>query len=552
MPSIIRIVAGAACGSLLAWGLVTIDDVSDARWLTILGGAWLLLLVATYVHMPRMPQFSRSLIRIAIVLATVLAIVSVQLIRIQVVQQDAIIYRSAQTADGDAIANPRIVLTPLENDRGEIFDRDGGPIAETIEQGGMFFRSWPNSATAYIAGYHSPFLFGSSGLELAYSEVLTGQAGNNPVARLFNNLLHQPQRGSDIQLTLDSDLQESAQAMLGNQNGAIVVVEVESGNVIVMASSPAYDPNQLFTTSPGDNTVAQTYWDALIANPDKPLVTRANLGLYTPGSTFKTVTAAIAIELGYSDPDAVYTDDGELVIDGRVLEGRNRPDVSQTQWTLREGLMWSLNIVLAQVGMQIGGNEFWDMAQRFGFGDAIPFDLPVSVSQLASEESFLDSSNAIADTGFGQGQVQVSPLHLALITASFVNGGRLMEPRLVDQIISPDGAVVETTPVETWRTPISPETASMVESMMIDTVNAGSVQAAQAPGYLVGGKTGTAETGVDTPHSWFIGFIGPPEGVPEYAVAVVLEFGGTGLTGPVSIGRDMLVQTIEAPTPSNQ
>ncbi len=549
MPLIIRICGGLASAALLTWGLATIDDVSDARWLTILGLAWLLMLVATYIPMPNMPQFSRSLIRISIVFATVLAILSVQLIRIQVVQQDAIAYRSAQTDDGNAIANPRVVLTPLENQRGEILDRDGVTIAATMEQDGNYYRSWPNPSTSYVAGYHSPFLFGSSGLELSYAEVLTGQAGNNPISRLFNNLLHQPQQGSDITLTLDTDLQDSAQAMLGEQNGAVVVVDVDTGDIIVMASSPNYDPNQLFTTSPSGNAQAQTYWNTLVANPDAPLVTRASLGLYTPGSTFKTITAATAIELEYADPESVYTDDGQLVIDGRVLAGDNRPDVSQTQWTLREGIMWSLNIVLAQVALQIGGDEFWDMAQRFGFGQAIPFDLPVAESQLASEQPFLDSSNAVADTGFGQGEIQVSPLHMAMIAAGFANDGTMMEPRLVDQIIAPNGSITDVPSSETWLTPISPETASQVEAMMVDTVDAGSVQAAQAPGYIVGGKTGTAETGIETPHSWFIGFIGPSDGEPEYAVAAVLEFGASGLTGPVSIGRDMLVQTIEAPLP---
>ena len=551
MPSVIRVFCGLASVVLLGWGLATIDDVSDARWLMTLGIAWLLLLLATYVPLSNMPQFSRSLIRIAIVFATVLAIVSVQLIRIQVVQQDAIAYRTAQTDDGDAIANPRVVLTPLENQRGEILDRDGVVIAATTEQDGNYYRSWPNPATSYIAGYHSPFLFGSSGLELSYADVLTGQAGNNPVTRLFNNLLHQPQQGSDISLTLDTGLQESAQSMLGDQNGAVVVVDVDTGDIIVMASSPNYDPNQLFTTSPTSNADAQAYWDTLVADPDAPLVTRANLGLYTPGSTFKTVTAAIAIELGYANPESVYTDDGQLVIDGRVLEGQNRPNVSQTQWTLREGIMWSLNIVLAQVGLQIGGGEFWNMAQRFGFGRDIPFDLPVSESQLASDQSFLDSSNAVADTGFGQGEIQVSPLHMAMITAGVANDGAIMQPRLVDQIVSPNGSATDVPPSETWLTPMSPETAGQVEAMMVHTVNAGSVQAAQAPGYVVGGKTGTAETGVETPHAWFIGFIGPLDGESQYAVAVVLEFGGSGLTGPVSIGRDMLLQTMEAPQPSD-
>src|SRR5665811_1044350 len=143
MPPLIRTTAGLAGALLIAWGLITIDDVSDARWLTILGSSWLLFLVATYLPLSHIPQFARSLIRIAIVFATVMAIVSVQLIRIQVVQQDAIIYRTAQTSDGDAIANPRVVLTPLENERGEIIDRDGEIIAATTREGENYHRSWP-------------------------------------------------------------------------------------------------------------------------------------------------------------------------------------------------------------------------------------------------------------------------------------------------------------------------------------------------------------------------------------------------------------------------
>lgn len=546
MPLLVRVPAAIGSIALLGWGLYQIDDVSDARWLSTLGASWVLLLIAVYVRLPQMPQISRSLIRVALVFATVLAIVSVQLIRIQVIKQDDIIYRTARTADGtDAIANPRVVLTPLETQRGEILDRNGEVIAGTVREGDLYFRTWPDPATAYVAGYYSPFLIDSSGLEAEFADVLSGQTANNPVNRLFNNLLHQPQTGSSLRLTLDADLQRSAQAMLGNQNGAVVVIDADTGDVIVMASNPVFDPNRLFTTSPAGNAEAQAYWQSLVNDPASPLVTRAALGLYTPGSTFKTVTAAIAIERGYATPNSIYEDDGAIEIDGRILIENNRPDETKTQWTLSEGLMWSLNVVLAQVGLQIGGEEFWDASESFGFGVDIPFDVPVSTSQLASSEAFLESNNAIADTGFGQGQVQVSPLHMALITTAYVNDGIIMAPRLVDTIVSQGGNIIETMPTSEWLRPISSETASDIEQMMIDTVASGSVQGAQAPGYIVGGKTGTAETGTDTPHSWFIGFIGYPGEKPRYTVAVVIEEGTAGLAAPVGIGRDILVRTMQ-------
>lgn len=546
MPLFVRIAAALASLVLIAWGLTTIDEVSDTRWLTVLGGAWILLLVATYLKLSDMPQFPRSLIRVSLVFATVIAIVSVQLIRIQVIQQDDIAYRTALTEDKtDAIANPRVVLTPLETKRGEILDRNGDIIAGTVQDGDVYYRTWPNPATSYVGGYYSPFLIASSGLEASYAEVLTGQAANNPLVRLVRNLLHEPQEGSTLKLTLDSNLQSSAQAMLGDQNGAVVVMDARTGDVQVLASSPAYDPNQLFTESPGGNADAQQYWDSIVQDDDTPLVTRANLGLYTPGSTFKTVTAAIAIEQGYTEPDSIYEDNGQLEIDGRVLVENNRPDDSKTQWTLREGIMWSLNVVLAQVGLQIGGEEFWSYAPKFGFSSDIPFDLPVSESQLASSRDFLDSSNAVADTGFGQGQIQVSPLHMALITSAYVNDGVMMVPRLVDDIISPVGDVVDTLPESPWLSPVSSDTADDVRGMMVAAVESGSVQQAQVSGYTVGGKTGTAETSNELPHSWFIGFIGEPGENARYVVAVVLEEGPSGLDAPVGIGRDILVETIQ-------
>src|SRR5699024_7809830 len=180
---------------------------------------------------------------------------------------------------------------------------------------------------------------------------------------------------------------------------------------VVLASNPTVDPNKLFTT--GKDTDADAYWNELQDDPGTPLVTRANIGLYTPGSTFKTVSAGIAIDEGYAEPDSTYTDDGQLVIDGRILPEHNRPDDSQDTWTLADGIAWSLNVVFAQVGMQIGGDTYWEDAPHFGFGERIPYDIPVSVSQIANDRDALSDKNMVADTGFGQGQIELSPLHLA-------------------------------------------------------------------------------------------------------------------------------------------
>jgi penicillin-binding protein A len=226
-----------------------------------------------------------------------------------------------------------------------------------------------------------------------------------------------------------------------------------------------------------------------------------------------------------------------------VLVENNRPDNSRDQWTLSEGIAWSLNVVLAQVGLQIGGTDLWKYGPGFGFGESIPFDLPVAESQLANDRETLSNSNALADTAFGQGQIQVSPLHMAMISAMWANDGKMMEPYLVNTVEAADGTVARRTSPSVWKEPVSATTANDVEAMMINAVTNGSVSGAFADGYTVGGKTGTAETGDGAAHSWFIGFIGDPE--PRYAVAVVLEGGSGGLASAVSIGRDILVGTIQ-------
>jgi len=545
MSTFLSSLAAVAAITLIAVGLAFQGGITDTRWLAILGIAWILLLFASRLRLPQsLPTFNRSLIRTTLVIATVFIIISAQLVRIQVVQSDETYYRTAADPDGEVIGNPRIANSELGIERGEIFDRNGELIAGTDRDGNVFVRTYPDPTTAYVAGYYSPLLYGSSGLEETYHEELVGQQGNNPIIRVTNNLLNRPQRGSDLQLTLDSDLQNYATQVLGDSNGGVVVMDVKTGAVLVLASNPTYDPNQLFTSDPSQRDAAATYWNSLLERPDAPLVLRSTMGLFTPGSIFKTVTAAIGIEAGYVEPDEIYEDTGELIIDGRVLVENNRPDPTRTEWTVTEGMAWSLNVVFAQIGLEIGATDFWDNAGRFGFGRSIPFDIPVAEGQIANSREFLMDNNALADSGFGQGQILASPLQMALITSMYVNDGKMMRPYLVGSILEKDGSAASSTTPGVWQQSISPDTAADVEQMMIAAVQNGTVSSAAIDGYTVGGKTGTAETGGGSAHSWFIGFIGEGGGEPQYAVAVILENGNdTGRSAAVT-GRDMLLETI--------
>jgi peptidoglycan glycosyltransferase len=163
---------------------------------------------------------------------------------------------------------------------------------------------------------------------------------------------------------------------------------------------------------------------------------------------------------------------------------------------------------------------------------------------VASSGDFLDAPAALAETAFGQGELLTTPLGMALVAAAIANGGEIMRPYLVEEAVNTDGDQIYTADQGVWRSPISPETANAVRDMMIGTVEQGYATNAAIDGLVIGGKTGTAETGTDIPHAWFIGFAGDPD--PKYAVAVVLEHGGAGTQEPISIAREMLSETFAA------
>lgn len=540
MPKFPRIVALIGFFGLTAYGLWLRGEISDARWLALLGGAWLLLVVAFRPHLPaQTPRFNRTVIRAAFLVASVFAILSIQLIRIQILQRDATVNRSASAANGEMIANPRLQREELRVKRGRVFDRNGIILADTVRDGDFWRRVYPEPESAYVVGYYSPLLYGSDGLENEFNGPLSGQAANNPVIRWTNGVLHRPQQGIDLHLTLDATLQRVAHELLASRPGSVVLLDVHTGEVLVLASNPNYSPNMLFTLSPEEREKAVNYWQTLIDDPSRPLVLRATDGLFTPGSTFKLVTAATVIDTGIAVPDDIYLDDGSLDVNGRIIVENNRPDPSIDEWTLREAVAWSLNIVFAQVGLQIGPELMREYGDRFGFGSSVPFDLPVARSQLSNEGDFLNAPVALAETAFGQGELLATPIHLAAIAASFVNGGVLMRPYLVDTFAAQDGRITRRADPEVWLRPVAAETAEQVAAMMVNAVENGYAQGAHIGGLVVGGKTGTAELGDGDPHALFIGFVGAPE--PRYAIAVVLEEGGSGPNQALVIGREVLM-----------
>jgi peptidoglycan glycosyltransferase len=227
-----------------------------------------------------------------------------------------------------------------------------------------------------------------------------------------------------------------------------------------------------------------------------------------------------------------------------VIIERNRPDPTRVSFTLREGYGYSLNVVFAQVGLQLGAQRLEQMAQSLGFGETIPFDLPVVPSQLTASASFLASQAGLAETAFGQGQLLVTPLQMALVAAAVVRDGAVPQPFLVDRISAPDGSTVQHHEPTVWRRAFSARTAQALRDLMVWSVEQGYAQDARIPGAVVGGKTGTAEVGDQPPHAWFLGFA--ERDGKRVVVAVVVEHGGSGAQVALPIGRALLEAALAA------
>ncbi len=528
---------------IAGYGLAARDTITDARWIALLWLSWIPLLVAVWPDVPpTVPPLGRSVLRMTVIFLSILTLFAVQLLRVQVVMSDSITHRiGIDPVTGDVISNPLLTNEALTIPRGTIYDRDGVTLAQTVIENGVARRVYPETATGEVTGYFSPLLYGSSGLEASWDDELSGRTGGNPFVRALDELRGLPRRGLDLHLTLDASLQRQAHAALGERTGAAVLLDIETGAVLALASTPSFDPNALVVVTADDRAPAQAAFAALTSDPRTPLVQRATSGLYPPGSTFKTITAAAAIDTGVAQPDTIYEDAGELTIDAHTLVEQNRPNEEQTLWSLTESLAWSLNVVFAQVGLQLGGGALAEAARGWGWEGDIPFDLPIEPSRVSVTPGFLDNPVAVAETAFGQGELLTTPLQMALVAAGIGKDGEMMRPHLVASIVEPNGETVRETRPAQWRRGTGPEAARQTAGMMVFAVENGALGTAFVPGYSIGGKTGTAETGSGDPHAWFIGFIGPPGEEPRYAVAIIVEAGGGGGQVALPIGRDLLV-----------
>jgi penicillin-binding protein A len=432
---------------------------------------------------------------------------------------------------------------PLEEEgrslRGRIIDANGVVLAHSeMQSDGYVKRMYSTPALAHVTGYWS-LRYGTSGIEAARNSALRGSSGATSGEQALNTLLHRPTTGNDVVVTIDTRVQKAADEALGQARGAIVVLDVRTGAVIALASHPYSDPNQVSDQMP-----------LLKDDAGRPLFNRALMGLYPPGSTFKTVTLATGLETKTVSPVTTYS------------YALNPPNAQHPAWwhtggqgylcqnhasnnspfDLTGAYIWSCNVAFGDMSLALGADAIREGSRQFGFGRPIPFDLPTAVSLLYVTPDYLtgaERSYALASTGFGQGQVIATPLQMALVAAAVANDGKVAAPYLVARVQSPAGRTLEVAQPHVMSTAMSSQTAATIRQMMIASVDSGWAHTAAISGVKIGGKTGTAETGVqETPNSWFIGFA--PGDSPHFALAVLIEGGGYGSAYAAPIGKKVL------------
>ena len=400
--------------------------------------------------------------------------------------------------------------------RGSIITADGLTLAESIQQeDGTYVRSYPNgNLAAHAVGYYSQ-QYGSSGVESSQDKTLTGSKDYSSWQNALNSLAGITEPGNSVQLTIDSRIQQAAEQALAGRKGAIVVLDPRTGAVLAWASAPAYDNTDIAAAMEAANASG---------GADTSMFDRATQALYSPGSTFKTVTLSSALENGVAALSSTYSSPGRMEIGGADVVSVN--EQGHGTITLDRAFAVSSNTVFGQVAEQLGADRLVATAQAFGYGQNLGIDFSTAASIMPDPADMSTWELAWAGAGqpVGQGHTpgpQTTVMQNAVIAAAIANNGIAMNPYVVGQILAPDGTVVKTTRERSLGQAVSSGTAEQVKEAMLDVVQNGSGSAAGIAGVKVAGKTGTAETNSATPNSTFIGFA--PYDTPTLAVSLVLE-----------------------------
>jgi penicillin-binding protein A len=419
--------------------------------------------------------------------------------------------------------NRRTLLDNYSRQRGTILV-GGQPVAvsqPTPNEEIKYLRTYPQAGLySHVTGYFSYTYGAGGGLESSANDLLSGASGELFYTRVTDLLTGRSPVGATVQLTINPKAQQAADQALGNQRGAVVALNPKTGEILALVSHPEYDPNLL---SAHDQNAVVKAWQSLSADPTQRLADRALAGnLYPPGSVFKIVTAAAALETGKVTEQSQIPAPAVLTLPQTSVGLPNydkAPCGPNDQTTLRHALEISCNTAMGSLGMQVGAQALADQAAKFGYGTTLRVPTRVEPSRFPTDINQAQT----AQSAIGQFDVRVTPMEVALTSAAIANGGVLMRPYLVQQVLSADLQTIDRTSPERLGTAVSSQTAATLTQMLTAVVDQGTGTPGKINGVQVAGKTGTAETlGVSSiNNAWFIAFA--PAQNPTVAVAVTLK-----------------------------
>ncbi|HSF34984.1 MAG TPA: penicillin-binding protein 2 [Nocardioides sp.] len=451
-----------------------------------------------------------------------------------------LMYVRADTLSDDP-RNRRIITATFSRERGAILvGKEAVARSVPSDDKYKFQRTYSQPFKyAPITGYFS--WYGQTGVESSQNAVLAGDDSRLFVTRLVDLLSNSDPKGGNVQLTADAAAQDAAWAGLeslpGDAQGAVVALEPTTGRVLAMASTPTFDPNQFASHDFGE--VADLSKE-LNADPSEPLINRAIGTTLPPGSTFKLVTAAAAIESGNYDADSQVPGGYRYKLPQSTATVGNYDggNCGGRRITLTQALQVSCNVTFMSLANELGVEAMTEQAEAFGFNDTSLEDLGGQAESLYPPD--LDPPQT-ALSGIGQSSVTATPLQMAMVAAAIANDGDVMRPYVVDEVRAPNLSVLDRTDPQSISKAISSTTADELTTMMVATVDSGTATPAQIPGVQVAGKTGTAQSTADRPpYAWFVSFA--PADDPQVAVAVLVqssdtsrdEIGGGRLGGPIA------------------
>jgi peptidoglycan glycosyltransferase len=459
--------------------------------------------------------------------------------------------------------NTRALIRQFDTPRGPIVTADGVVVARSVQAPGdsdvTYQRQYPTGDLfAHITGYHT-FGLGSTQLERTESDVLTGDTFTQQVRAIEDLLGRSNDNSGEIRLTLREDMQAVAKYLLGEREGSIVLMEIETGAVVSMWSYPSFDPNRV---ADPDYDAAFDYLTELQADDRDPLLANAYQQRYMPGSTFKVLTTGAALDFGVINLESFWPDEREYLPPQTDDPIQNYAG-SVCGGDLPEVFRRSCNTPFARIAIEMGADDFQDGIARWGVGETIPIDLPGAVASTIGDFSDIDQNlPLLAIRGFGQNDDQMVPIHMAMVAAAVANDGEMMAPYVVAAEVDHDGRIISQTQPEVWQRPVSRRTAEILQELMLGVAESGTASCCIAldDGITVAAKTGTAQlNGPGEPersHAWIIAFA--PFEQPKYAVAVMLKgtdaeiSAGTGgrLAGPIAKAMLDAIFDVDPPAPA--